>query len=180
MSNSACVFLAWCVTQTQTLQYNVDLMMATSANGFLWGKLAFVSEQEVPLGPFRGRTNTCVEQQNVPPVRRRPTGHLGQSVFFSEPAEYDLCSMSVICYYICICKEVVLHITIMQLGLWLPSAASNRGETNHREGFLFNSCGFVLQSNLGNLLSLKHLMYHHIIRFSALQCPSLVTLLHWV
>lgn len=136
--------------------------MVTSANAFLWGKLAFVSEQEAPLGPFRGRTNTCVEQQIVPPVGRTQTNRTFRTKCFLLRTSriwplLDVINLLLHMYVICniCCKEVVLHITIAQLGFWLPSVASDRGETNHREGFSFNSSGFVLQSKLRILLSLN-------------------------
>lgn len=73
-------------------------------------KLAFVSEQDAPLRPFSGRTNACVEQQNVPMVRSRPTGYLGQSVSFSNAAEYNLYSWLI---------DLVFHTYLQkEVGFW--------------------------------------------------------------
>lgn len=88
-----------------------------------------------------------LEQQNVPPLRRTATGHLGQSVFFSEPAEYDLCSMSSVITYVSAKKLFYTS----QLCNWdfdcpLWPATGVRPITER---------GFVLHSNLRILSSLN-------------------------
>lgn len=117
-----------------------DLSMETNTNVFLWGKLAFGFEQEGPLSPFRGRTNTCVEQHSVAMARSRPTGCFGKSVFCSNAFENALHSLSLndlAVLHICTKRDCFIDDNTLQLCAynskrktqgWKPTLADNHTE----------------------------------------------------